>query len=126
MRRDHLQYGLLFGAATAMVGLTAANAAGPFAGTMNFENQTSGRVVQIPGWEDSGNNVKEVEYGDYDSDGDLDAAMALAGGIFGLRRNKLYRNDGGVFTEISNTSVIPGFATLDLTRHRSHGRTGAG
>lgn len=83
--------------------------------TLSFENQTAGRVVQtVP---ELATNVKEVEFGDFDNDGDLDAAIAAAGGVFGTRRNKLYRNDGGIMQEVSGSPIIAGFSTLDLSRH---------
>ncbi len=105
----------------AVLGLTAtalgASAMGEqLPGTLNFENQTASRINQTVG-EDAGENVKEVEAGDIDNDGDLDVAIAAAGGVFGNRKNKLYRNDDGVFNEISGAPVIPGFTELDLSRH---------
>jgi hypothetical protein len=95
---------------------TAAFAASP--GTLNFANETSTRISSIPGWENPGNNVKEVTHGDFDQDGDPDVAIAIAGGVFGLRQNKLYLNNGGAFDEVSNTSILqPNFGVDDLSRH---------
>jgi hypothetical protein len=84
-------------------------------GTINFENVTSTHVHMTVG-EQTGNE-KEVEYGDFDNDGDLDVAVANALADFGQRRNKLYRNDDGVFNEISGTPAIPGFSGTDVSRN---------
>jgi hypothetical protein len=84
-------------------------------GTMNFTNVTGTNINQtVP---ETATNVKEVEHGDFDNDGDLDVAVAAAGGVFGNRRNKLYRNDEGVFNEVSGSPIISGFTVQDLTRH---------
>lgn len=88
-------------------------------GTMNFENVTGGagkgRIIQTVG--ETSSNEKEVEFGDFDNDNDLDVVVAVAFSDFGQRRNKLYRNDNGVFTEISGAPVIPGFSGTDVARN---------
>ena len=83
--------------------------------TLNFANVTSDRIVwTVP--EDS-SNEKEVDFGDFDNDGDLDVVVANAHSDFGQRRNKLYRNDDGVFNEVSGNPVIPGFSSADVARN---------
>ncbi len=84
-------------------------------GTMGFQDATALRISQSP--EPDTPNEKEIEVGDFDADGDLDVAIANAYSAFGTRRNKLYRNDSGVLIEVSGTSVIPGFATKDVSRN---------
>ncbi len=84
-------------------------------GTMNFENVTSTQVNMTVG--ETPQNEKEVEYGDFDGDGDLDVAVGVAMSDFGQRRNKLYRNDAGVFNEVSGNPVITGFSGTDVTRN---------
>lgn len=82
--------------------------------TLDFEDITATNIVQMP--ENNGADEKEIEFGDYDNDGDIDVVMAVAQSDFGERRNKLYRNDGGVLTEISGSAVIPGFSSVDVAR----------
>ncbi|MCH7702075.1 MAG: VCBS repeat-containing protein [Planctomycetes bacterium] len=83
-------------------------------GTLNFENVTSTNVIQTV--TESSSNEKQVDFGDFDNDGDLDVVIANALSDFGTRKNKLYRNDGGVMQEISATGVIPGFTGFDVSR----------
>ena len=82
--------------------------------TLNFENITATNINQLP--ENPGLDEKEIDFGDYDNDGDIDVVIAVAQSDFGARNNKLYRNDNGVLTEVSGTSVIPGFASIDVGR----------
>ena len=82
--------------------------------TLNFRNVTATNIVQTQG--EITNNEKEVEFADYDNDGDLDASIAVALSDFTERRNKLYRNDNGVMTEVT-AAVIPGYLTLEVTRN---------
>ncbi len=84
-------------------------------GTLNFENVTSANVIQTVS--EASSNEKEVEFGDFDNDGDLDVVIASAQSDFGTRKNKLYRNDGGVMLEISGGSIIPGFSSQDVSRN---------
>ena len=84
-------------------------------GTLNFENVTSKRVQQTVG--EIASNEKEVGFGDFDNDGDLDVVVANAHSDFGQRRNKLYRNDDGVFNEVSGNPAIPGFSGTDVSRN---------
>ncbi|MCZ6811226.1 MAG: VCBS repeat-containing protein [Planctomycetota bacterium] len=85
----------------------AAAFAGQLPGTLNYQNVTGDRINQtVP---EAGTSEKEVEYGDFDNDGDLDVVIAVAHSDFGQRKNKMYRNDGGVFNEISAT--VPLFTT---------------
>lgn len=86
----------------------------PLTHPINFINTTSQRIVQTVA--EQTNNEKSVASGDFDNDGDLDVAIAVALSDFNQRRNKLYRNDNGVFTEISGTSMIPMFSTADVSR----------
>ena len=83
--------------------------------TLNFANVTSDRIV----WNvaETPSNEKEVDFGDFDNDGDLDVVVANAHSDFGQRRNKLYRNDDGVFNEVSGKPVIPGFSSADVARN---------
>ena len=83
-------------------------------GTLNFANETVGRIVQNQA--EVASNEKEVELGDFDNDDDLDVVIANALSDFGARKNKLYRNDGGVLTEVTST-LIPGFLTTDVSRN---------
>ena len=84
-------------------------------GTLNFQDVTSSRVNQtVP---ETASNEKEVEFGDFDNDGDLDVVIANAHSDFGQRRNKLYRNDDGVFNEVSGAPIIPGFSDTDVSRN---------
>ncbi len=94
---------------------SSALAEGQLPGTLNFQNVTSSRINQtVP---EVPSNEKEVEYGDFDNDGDLDVVIANAHSDFGMRRNKLYRNDNGVFNEISGAPAIPGFSDTDVSRN---------
>ena len=43
--------------------------------------------------------------------------IAVAHSDFGMRRNKLYRNDDGVFNEVSGAPIIPGFSDTDVSRN---------
>ncbi len=84
-------------------------------GTLDFRNVTVSRIHQTVAEVQS--NEKEVEYGDFDNDGDLDVVIANAYSDFGTRKNKLYRNDAGVFNEISGAPAIPGFTIADVARN---------
>jgi hypothetical protein len=90
------------------------SANGRVPGTLNFQNLTPTHVNMTVA--EVSTNEKEVEYGDFDNDGDLDVVMAVGMSAFGERRNKLYRNDAGVFNEISGMPAIPGFSDSDVTR----------
>jgi len=83
-------------------------------GTMNFQNMSAARVNQTTA-EDGSGNEKEVELGDFDEDGDIDVVVGVALSDFGDRRNKLYRNDGGILNEVP--ALIPGFNTTKVTRN---------
>ncbi len=104
----------LFGAML-VIGVTSTALADQLPGTLNFSNVTDGRIVQTVG--EMASNEKEVDFGDFDNDGDLDIVIATAHSDFGQRRNKLYRNDDGVFNEISGNPVIPGFSGTDVSRN---------
>ena len=84
-------------------------------GTLNFENVTGSRINQTV--LETVSNEKEVDFGDFDNDGDLDVVIAVAHSDFGQRRNKLYRNDNGVFNEISGSPIISGFSGTDVSRN---------
>ena len=83
--------------------------------TLDFENITSTNINQTVA-ENAGLNEKEIDFGDIDGDGDIDAVIAVAQSDFGQRRNKLYRNDNGVLNEVSGSPVIPGFSLTDTSR----------
>ena len=82
--------------------------------TLNFQNVTSTRVNMTV--DETVDNEKVLDIGDIDHDGDLDVAIGVARGAFGERKNKLYINDNGVLNEVSGTSLIPGFASPDVSR----------
>ena len=112
MRQD--QDTIVIVAATAFIagGVWAGDAV---PGSINFQNQTGSRVVQTVA--EMAQNEKEVEFGDFDNDSDLDVVVANAYSDFGTRKNKLYRNDGGTFQEVSGAPIIPLFATPDVARN---------
>jgi hypothetical protein len=99
----------------AAVAIFASSADARVPGTMNFDNVTGSSVNQTVA--ETAQNEKEVDYGDFDNDGDLDVLIANALSDFGQRRNKLYRNDGGVFNEVSGNPVIAGFSGTDVSRN---------
>ncbi len=101
----------LFCLATAMCAASAASA-DKLPGTMNFKNDTATRINQTVS--ELSSNEKNIEVGDFDNDDDLDVVIAVAQGDFGQRKNKLYRNDGGVFNEVSN--LIPSFSIVNVSR----------
>ena len=87
-------------------GLSAARPQRVGGTTLDFVNVTSMKIQQnVP--EQSGNE-KEVEFGDFDNDGDPDVVVAVALSDFTDRRNKIYRNDDGVFVEVTNTRAFVG------------------
>ncbi|MCH8344097.1 MAG: VCBS repeat-containing protein [Planctomycetes bacterium] len=94
---------------------SGARAGAQLPGTLNFQNVTSSRIVETVA--ELASNEKEVDFGDFDNDGDLDVVIAVAQSDFGQRRNKLYRNDAGVFNEISGDPAIPGFSDTDVSRN---------
>jgi hypothetical protein len=83
-------------------------------GTMSYMDVSDERIISTV--VEIFINEKHVEFGDYDNDGDLDAAIAVGFSDFGTRRNKLYRNDSGVFVEVSGPPVIDGFQEGDVSR----------
>ncbi len=82
-------------------------------GTLNFTDITASNVDQTT----NDDGEKEVEIGDFDNDGDLDAVIANGQSDFGARRNRLYRNDDGFMQEISGNPAIPGFNGADVARN---------
>ncbi|MCP3920411.1 MAG: VCBS repeat-containing protein [bacterium] len=96
-------------------GAAAAPATAQLSGTLNFDDVTPARVqMTVP--EAIGSHEKGLAAGDFDQDGDLDVAMAVAEGTYGSRVNKLYRNDGGVLVEVSGSPIIPEFCCTDVSR----------
>jgi hypothetical protein len=87
----------------------------PLAETLSFRPMTTSRITQLV--EPESSNEKEVEYGDFDEDGDLDVVIANAYSDFGDRRNKLYENVDGHFNEITLSGAIPGFAVTKVSRN---------
>ncbi len=101
--------------AAAALGLGTTAFADQLPGTLNFRNMTAQKIFQNQ--PEAANNEKEVEYGDFDNDSDLDVVIAVAYSDFQTRKNKLYINDGtGRFDEISAT--VPYFTTSpDVARN---------
>ncbi|MFQ5424337.1 MAG: FG-GAP repeat domain-containing protein [Phycisphaerae bacterium] len=98
-----------------VLGLGAGIARGfPLPGTLNFRDATSIRINQTVS--ETSTNEKALDVGDFDNDGDLDVVVAAALSDFGERLNKLYRNDNGVFNEVSGAPIIPGFSATDVSR----------
>lgn len=93
--------------------LVLAAGAATSANPLHFVDVTASRIVQTVAEEP--NNEKAIDFGDFDNDGDLDVVIGVALSDFGAKRNKLYRNDNGVFTEVT-TELIPGFLTSRVTR----------
>jgi hypothetical protein len=87
-------------------------------GPMNFQNVTDVRIVEtVP---EAEGNLKIADVGDYDQDGDMDVVIAnVWPSESPARPNKLYRNDGGVLTEVSGSAVIPGFDAVYSDRSRN-------
>lgn len=100
-------------AAIAAITLIAADASARLPGTLNFTDITATNVDQNT----NDDGEKEVEFGDFDNDGDLDAVIANGQSDFGARRNRLYRNDDGFMQEISGNPMIPGFNGADVARN---------
>ncbi|MEM8681388.1 MAG: VCBS repeat-containing protein, partial [Planctomycetota bacterium] len=91
------------------------------ANTMNFVNVTGTNVIEVV--PETPINEKEVEFGDFDKDGDLDA-LVVTGRSFsfsGRRRNKLYLNNNGVLEErsdlVSGPPDFDGFSDYDIARN---------
>jgi len=82
-------------------------------GPLNFEEVTATRVQETV---NEPTSEKHVDFGDFDKDGDMDVVVGLALSDFGQRTNELYRNDDGVFQEVSGSPVIPGFDSTDTSR----------
>ncbi len=82
-------------------------------GTLNFADITATNVDQNT----NDDGEKEVDFGDFDNDGDLDAVIGNGFSDFGARRNRLYRNDAGFMQEITGNPAIPGFNGTDVTRN---------
>ena len=80
--------------------------------TRIFRNEGDGTFTEVnPGLVNVENSA--VDWGDYDSDGDLDIAIAGLGA--GGYRAKIYRNDGGgSFFDISATATITGLNEADV------------
>ncbi len=99
-------------------GVTAAQQYDYRGNTLDFVNITGGatpHIVQtVP---EDGAVEKSVEYGDIDNDNDMDVVIAVARGAFGQRVNKMYMNEGGIFTEVSGTAIMPEFSSPDTSRH---------
>ena len=83
--------------------------------TLNFNNVTSTNINQTVS--ENSTNEKDVEIGDFDNDGDFDVVMAIRRGAFGQRKNKIYRNDNGVFNEVSGTAILPAFSSTDVSEN---------
>ena len=103
-----------YGVAAVVLAAAGVADAGHLPGTMNFVDQTAGRILSTVA--ESVNNEKEVEFGDFDNDNDLDVVIAVASGDFGQRKNKMYRNDLGVFNEISTTVPLFTVNSGDVAR----------
>ncbi len=91
----------------------AALSASALAAPLHYVNVTGTRVVQTVA--ETTDNEKSIDIGDIDNDGDLDVVVGIALSDFGARKNKLYRNDNGVLTEITS-SAIPAFLSARVTR----------
>ncbi len=69
-------------------------------GDRTFSDQTDAAGVRDSGWSWG------TTFLDYDNDGDLDLAVANGWGKTFVDQSRLYQNDNGVFTDISNASGI--------------------
>ncbi len=98
-----------------LIGVVSSVALGRLPGTLNFQNLTGSRINQTVA--ETASNEKEVDFGDFDKDGDLDVLVANGYSDFGQRRNKLYRNDAGVFNEVSGSSIVTDFVNTDVSRN---------
>lgn len=97
-----------------MVGAVGAQSPDFASQTLDFTNVTVTNVNQLP--DDPNGSQKDIEFADFDNDGDLDVVIAMSRSSFGQRSNRLYVNDGGVLNDVSGTSVIPDFALSDNAR----------
>ena len=83
--------------------------------SLNFRDVTVATINQTV--VEIADNEKTIDFADYDNDGDLDVVISTCQGDFGQRTNKLYRNDNGVFNEVSGAPVIPEFEIDDMARN---------
>jgi hypothetical protein len=123
MRRTGIQSSLVLGlAASGVAGLLASSASAQ--GWLTFTEQTSSRLVAVPGLGSADPEEKDFAYADLDKDGDIDL-ICVRKQPFTVpngKRNVFFRNEGGVLVdrtvEFATAATDGGQGFLDITNDR--------